>query len=257
MKLQIIKETPDYLIINKPANLIVHGGPGIKEKTLIDFLLAKYPQLKDIGENPIRPAIVHRLDKEAGGLMIIPKTNSSFNYFKEQFQKRKIIKEYIALVSGILDTDEGVIDFPIKRSSQGYKMAAIPKKIKGLENENFLENENISNRARGNIKALENSRQAITKFQVIKKMINYTLIRVNISTGRTHQIRVHFSALGHPLLGDNLYGNRKSKLQNKKMNMTRIFLMATHLSFINPQGEKENISIDLSSDLEEILKKVK
>lgn len=257
MKIQIIKETPDYLIINKPANLIVHGGPGIEGKTLSDYLLIEYPQLKDVGEDPIRPAIVHRLDKEVGGLMIIPKTNSSFNYFKEQFKKRKIKKEYIALISGAINVNEGIIDFPIKRSSQGHKMAAIPKKIKGLENENNLEDENISNRMKGSIEALKKSRQAITKFQIIKKLINYTLVKVNISTGRTHQIRVHFSALGHPLLGDNLYGNKKSKLQNKKMNMTRIFLMASDLSFINPQGEKESISINLSPDLEEILKKVK
>jgi 23S rRNA pseudouridine1911/1915/1917 synthase len=257
MNIQIIKETSDYLVINKPANLIVHGGPGITEKTLVDYLIEKYPELKGIGEDSLRPGIVHRLDKEASGLMIIAKNNIAFEYFKDQFKNRKIKKEYLALATGKLDRDEGIIDFPISRSSQGYKMAAIPGTIKNLDKIEKLDDDQISNRTKGHIEALAKSRSAITEFWVIKKLINFTLVKVNIKTGRTHQIRVHFSAFGHPLLGDNLYGNKKSKLQNKKLNITRIFLMANHLNFIDPSGEQQDIIIDIDPDLKEILNKVK
>ncbi len=255
MNVKIIRENKDYLVIYKPAGLIVHGGNGIKEKTLVDFLIAQYPELSKVGEDPVRPAIVHRLDKEVSGLMIIPKNNSAFEYFKEQFQNRKIKKEYLALVFGKIDKDEGIIDFPIKRSSQGHKMAAIPKTSKDYQQ--LDPEKNLTNRSLGNIKALESSRQAITEFSVLKRLINFTLLKVKIKTGRTHQIRVHFSAFGHPLLGDNLYGNKKSKNKNIKLKMGRIFLMANKLSFIDPSGDQQNIEIDMDNDLEIILKQVK
>lgn len=256
-EVQILKDEKNYLIINKPAGLIVHGGVSIKEPTLVDWLLEKYPELKEVGENPIRPAIVHRLDKEASGLMIIPKNNEAFKYFKEQFKSRKIKKEYFALVFGSLDKDEDLIDFPIKRSSQGHKMACIPKTNKNLDGQEDLSKKKISNRAMGNVKALETSRQAITEYSIIKRLINYTLIKVKIKTGRTHQIRVHFSAYGHPLVGDNLYGNRKGKVKNSKINLGRIFLMSSLLGFYDQAGEWQEFSLDLCPELQEALKKLK
>lgn len=268
MNIEILYENNDYLIINKPAGLTVHGGPHIDEPVLTDWILEKYPKLKNVGEDPYRPAIIHRLDKEASGLMIIVKNNQTFEYFKKQFQKRNIEKEYIALVFGQINKEEGIINFPIVRSSQGYKMAAIPKSVKKLteeikkeENKNLKEEKNkessISNRDKGNLKALEKSREAITEFFIIKKYINFTLLKVKIKTGRTHQIRVHFSAYGYPLLGDNLYGNKKSKIKNYKLNTKRIFLMANKLGFIDNQGEKKEFEIDLSPDLKEILTQIK
>ncbi len=264
MNIPILYENNDYLIINKPAGLTVHGGPHIDEPVLTDWILEKYPNLKDVGEDPYRPAIVHRLDKEASGLMIIVKNNPTFEYFKKQFQDRNIEKEYIALVLGQIRRDEGTIDFPIVRSSQGHKMAAIPKSvqksaegiIEEAEEEEYA-GKSISNRAKGNLKALEKSREAITEFFIIKKYINFTLLKVKIKTGRTHQIRVHFSAYGHPLLGDNLYGNKKSKVKNSKLNTKRIFLMANKLGFIDNQGERKEFEIELSPDLKEILTKIK
>ncbi|MGI6347715.1 MAG: RluA family pseudouridine synthase [Patescibacteria group bacterium] len=247
-KIQIIDETKNYLIINKPAGLIVHGGTVIKEKTLVDFLLDKYPDLAKIGEDPMRPAIVHRLDKEASGLMIIPKNNEAFEYYKNLFKKRKIDKGYIALVFGQVPRDEDVIDFSIVRSSQGHKMACLPKSMK---------EEALSNRDEGNLKAREKSRLALTKYSVLKRLINYTLLNIQITTGRTHQIRVHFSAYGHPLVGDNLYANKKTKIKNKKINLGRIFLMANHLGFIDQDGQKKEYSLEISSDLKEALKRLK
>lgn len=261
MNIKIIEENNDYLIINKPAGLTVHGGPHIKEKTLVDWLLKKYPELKEVGEDPYRPAIVHRLDKEASGLMIIVKNNKAFSYFKKQFQSRKIKKEYLTLVCGKIEKDEGVIDFPIVRSSRGFKMAAIPKSIKNFNDSPEAEQgdnyNNISNRSQGNVRALEESREALTEFLVIKRYVNFTLLRIKMKTGRTHQIRVHFSAYGHPLLGDNLYANKKSKVKNTKLNIGRIFLMASKLNFTDPQGEKKEFELELGEDLQEVLAKIK
>lgn len=256
-EIRIIEDNENYLIIDKPAGLIVHGGNSIKEPTLTDWLVEKYPQLKNVGEDPVRPAIVHRLDKEASGLMIIPKNNSAFEYYKEQFKSRKMEKEYLAMVFGSLDKDQDTIDFPIKRSSQGHKMACIPKTNKNIDGQEDLDEEKISNRALGNVRALEKSRQAITEYSIIKRLINYTLIKVKIKTGRTHQIRVHFSAYGHPLVGDKLYGNKKTRIKNSKINLNRIFLMSSRLGFIDQSGEKKEFSIDLSPDLQEALEKLK
>lgn len=262
MDIQILEENNDYLIINKPAGLIVHGGPHINEKTLVDWLLKKYPKIKEVGEDPYRPGIVHRLDKEASGLMIIVKNNKAFNYFKNQFKKRKVKKEYLILAFGKIEKDEGIIDFPINRSSGGHKMAAIPKSIKNFnDSEEALDDKNsfnnISNRSQGNVKALEESREAITEFVVLKRYVNFTLLQIKMKTGRTHQIRVHFSAYGHPLLGDNLYGHKKTKIKNAKLNIGRIFLMANKLKFTDPSGEKKEFEIDLSDDLKEVLTKIK
>ena len=252
MKIPIIKEEKDYLIINKPAGLIVHGGPHIHEKTLVDYLLEKYPDLRKIGEDPFRPAIVHRLDKDASGLMVIPKNNEFFHYLKKQFKERKIKKEYSALVYGVIEKDYGTIDFPIKRSSQGHKMAAIPKK-----NKNIDKKENVSNRQQGNIDSQEKSREALTNFLVVRRYSNFTLLNVDIKTGRTHQIRVHFSAYGYPLWGDNLYANKKSKVKNKKMNTERLFLTATCLGFFSPEKVWQEFEIDPGPDLKKILSDLK
>jgi 23S rRNA pseudouridine1911/1915/1917 synthase len=252
MKIKIIQEKKDYLIIDKPANLIVHGGKHIKEETLADILLEKYPEIKEVGEDPYRPGIVHRLDKDASGLMIITRNQDSFKHFKKQFQERKIKKEYIALSFGQIEKNSDIIDFPIKRSSGGHKMAALPKSVKSIR-----ENKIVSNRDWGNIKAIKDSRSAITNFSVIERFVNFTLLKVSIETGRTHQVRVHLSAYGHPLLGDNLYGNKKSKIKNKKLEIDRIFLMANKLGFFDLNNIWQEEELSLGEDLKKILKKVK
>lgn len=303
MNIKIISDQKDYLVINKPSGLIAHGGRGIKEKTLSDWLVENYPEIAKVGDDPERPGIVHRLDKEASGLMLIPKTNEAFEFFKNQFKNRKIKKEYLALVCGKINKESGIIDFPIKRSAQGFKMAAIPSpknenelellrsgrgeyanyleeynkinkepneenktetKIEGvkteeesIETERKTEEQKINNRAKGGLKALEKSRQAITEFQVVKKFINFTLIRAIIKTGRTHQIRVHFFAYGYPLLGDNLYSNKKSKIQNQKIKPDRIFLIADTLGFEDLNGEWQEFKIEMDENLEGILGRVK
>ncbi|MFZ4632099.1 MAG: RluA family pseudouridine synthase [Patescibacteria group bacterium] len=249
---EIIFETSDYLVINKPAGLAVHGGGNIKEETLADLLLERYPEIKDVGDDPIRPGLVHRLDKEVSGLMVIAKNNKAFLHLKNQFKDRDINKEYTALVHGKMINESGEINFPIKRSSDGYKMAAMP-----LNTSDLLSRRKPTDRDQGNLEGLFKSRDAITQYSVLKRFINYTLLQVKIKTGRTHQIRVHFYALGHPLLGDNLYFNKKSKVQNKKVNFGRIFLYANKLSFKDLDGETQDFSLEMPEALNDFIKNLK
>lgn len=252
LKAITIFENDDYLIINKPAGLIVHGGPGISEEVLTDWLRDSYPEIETVGEDPLRPGIVHRLDKEASGLMIIAKTQKSFLHFKKLFQNRRVSKKYFALTHGQISKDDDVINFPIRRARDGYKMAALP-----VSSETISDKNKASNRDRGTLKAQEESKEAITEFSVIKRYINYTLLDVKIKTGRTHQIRVHFYAYGHPLLGDPLYFTKKTKVKNQKANLNRIFLVAYELDFKDLDGEKQKFSIELPNDLKSFLEKTK
>ncbi len=249
---EIIFENTDYLVINKPAGLAVHGGGNIKDETLADLLVKKYPKIKTVGDDPIRPGLVHRLDKDVSGLMVIAKNQKTFELLKNQFKDRDVNKEYLALVHGKLSADYGDINFPIKRSSEGYKMAALPHNAV-----NLLSRRQPTDRDQGNLDGLFKAREAITEYNVIKRFINYTLVQVKIKTGRTHQIRVHFFALGHPLVGDNLYFNKKSKVQNKKVNLGRIFLIANNLSFKDGHQEIQKFTLDLPTELKNFLQTLK
>jgi 23S rRNA pseudouridine1911/1915/1917 synthase len=248
--IEIIFDDDDILVINKPAGLIVHEAESHDEKTLADYLLSVYPQLAGVGEEDNRPGIVHRLDKDASGLMVVAKNNTAFKHLKAQFKTRRVKKEYIALAYGKLSKDEGEIIFPIIRAKSGHKMAALPVKVRS-------DKEKLSNRDQGNLDARGKAREASTKFIVEKRWPHFTLLQVKIKTGRTHQIRVHLAAYGHPLLGDNLYGTPKTKVKNKKISLGRIFLMAQKLSFRDLKGEKREFQIELDPILQEFLKKLK
>jgi 23S rRNA pseudouridine1911/1915/1917 synthase len=230
---EIISDTPDYLIINKPAGLLVHEATSADEPTLVDWLLKKYPTLKKIGEDPSRPAIVHRLDKEVSGLMVIPKTQAMFDHLKSQFKTRKIKKEYTALVYGKPNKIEDEINFNIDRSVEGHKMVAIP--LSGNEDE-----------LRG--------RKAVTRFEIIQSFAGYTLIKAMPATGRTHQIRVHFNAYGLPIVGDPLYKPKKLK---KTIELDRIFLHATCLGFFDLKRTWQQFSAALPEKLDKLLQELK
>lgn len=245
---EIIFEDKDCLVIIKPAGLPVHGGGNIDETTLADLLIKKYPEIKSVGDDQMRPGIVHRLDKEVSGLMVIAKNQASFENLKKQFKKREINKEYIALVHGKLQNDEGEINFPIKRASTGHKMAAMP--IQAID---LLSRKTPTTRDRGNIAGSFKAREALTSYKTLQKFVNYTLLKVKIKTGRTHQIRVHFYAYGNPLVGDTLYHTKKTKIKNEKLKLGRVFLMASHLSFKDLKGEKKDFKIELSEDLKKFL----
>lgn len=245
---EIIFEDKNYLVINKPAGLIVHGGNGIEEETLADLIIKKYPNIKEVGDDPIRPGIVHRLDKEVSGLMVVAKTQEAFEDLKKQFKNRDVNKHYLALTHGRIVADYGEINFPIKRSTSGHKMAAMP-----LATDKLLNRKNPQIRDEGNLAELAKAKKAVTQFKILKRFVNYTYIEVKIKTGRTHQIRVHFFAYGHPLVGDNLYTTKKTKIKNDKLGLKRIFLTAHHLSFKDLEGNKKTFSLDLPADLQSVL----
>lgn len=224
---EIISETTDYIVLNKPAGLLMHPAHDEFEVSLVDWLLKKFPKISKVGEDPLRPGIVHRLDREVSGLVVIAKTQAMFDLLKEQFQKRTIAKYYRSLVHGGKLPTEGEINFRIERSTQGYKMAAKPLNQSG--------------------------KSAVTLFEVERCWHNYTLLRLRIKTGRTHQIRAHLAAYGHPVAGDDLYATPRFKALNKKLHLGRIFLVAVELAFLDRKGERQVFEIPLPAELEAVL----
>ncbi|HNW55624.1 MAG TPA: RluA family pseudouridine synthase [bacterium] len=232
IKMKIVAENEDYLVINKPAGLLVHDAVWPPRRpTVAEAIIKKYPEVLSVGENPTRPGIVHRLDKDVSGLMVIPRSQAMFKTLKRQFQYRTVKKYYTALVYGTMSKAEGVIDFNLARSSDGRKMAARPVNQEG--------------------------KKAITEYKVIREWQNYTLLKVIIKTGRTHQIRAHFGALGHALVGDDWYGTNKNKLKNKELALGRVFLMASELSFLDLEKKRQTFSAKLPKQLNDLLKIIK
>jgi 23S rRNA pseudouridine1911/1915/1917 synthase len=229
---KVLLEKKEYLVIEKPAGMLVHPtkSKNRRHDTLVDWLIEKYPRIARIGDDLDRPGIVHRLDREVSGVMIVALTDDAFTYFKRQFKTRQIKKEYLALVYGAIDRPSGVIDFPIDRSKTGKFIARpIGSKI---------------------------GKKSLTEFIVEKHFINYTYLRVKPLTGRTNQIRVHLSAYNHPIVGDKLYMPTKLKVATK-IKLDRIFLHAQKLTFIDPSGEEITVESPLTKNLEDLLNTVK
>lgn len=228
--LKVVSEEKDFLIIDKPAGLLVHEAPGFDETTLVDIILKKYPDVKKVGDDPLRPGIVHRLDREVSGLIVIARTLDMFDHLKKQFKIKLAKKEYTALVYGAPQKDEGEISFNIARSeTSDYKMAAVP------EHE-------------------DRGRKAVTRFELLEKIGNYSLLKLMPLTGRTHQIRVHLNAFGLPIVGDLVYHPKKLKT---KIKIDRIFLHAQKLGFEDLTGKWLEFESKLPPKLEEILKNLK
>ena len=216
--LDIVYENEDYAVINKQKNLIVHPAGSIVTGTLVNALLFKYGYggLSHIGGED-RPGIVHRLDKDTTGLMVIAKTNESYHYLKKLFETRQVRKEYLAIVFGNFKEKKGRIENYMDRDPHNRrKMAVRP-----------------------------NGRIAISEYEVISETEGFSLVKVHIITGRTHQIRVHMTDLNHPLLGDPVYGNYKHKF-----NLDYPLLHCTHLSFTDKDGEKVSFDQEIPKDFE-------
>lgn len=240
MPVKILAETSDYLVINKPSGMLVHPTQAKEKNTLADWLVKKYPEIKNVGDSSERPGIVHRLDKDASGVLVVAKSQKMFEYLKKQFQDRKVEKQYLVLVYGKIQSNEGIIDFAIDRGQEG-KMVARPKLDK-------LKIKNVGKEQPG--------REAVTDFWVEKRFTRFTLVSAKIHTGRTHQIRVHFFAYGHPVVGDRLYFNKKLfKKSDKKIE--RLFLHAEKLCFSDLDGEKKCFESKLPEDMRSYLKDLK
>jgi len=225
--LEILYEDKDLMVINKPAGLVVHKAHlQDEDATVVDGVLKHFPKIKNVGDDPSRPGIVHRLDKDVSGVMVIAKTKKAFENLKEQFKERDVKKEYLALVYGQLPRVTDRIDLKIARSKQRGRMVARTQQQEG--------------------------REAITDFEVLKLYKTTSFVRVHILTGRTHQIRVHFLAIDHPLVGDKLY--KKSHMKNiRPIELNRIFLHAHALTIKLLNGEEKTFTAPLPDELEHIL----
>ena len=228
---KILAQTKDYLILEKPAGLLVHPTDRNETNTLADWLRTEFPQVKKVGDEPMRPGIVHRLDKDVSGLMVVALNNDAFDFIKKQFQDRTVKKEYLALVHGSMRANSGEIDTPIERSKETGLMKAN--------------------------KMAEVSKTAITIYNVEKKFVNYTLLRLQIKTGRTHQIRTHLYSIGHSIVGDSLYRTKDLRKKKKTIENLRIFLHAAYLEFTDLENNRQKYSSSLPSLLKDFLSTIK
>ena len=200
--LDIVYEDDDVIVINKPQGMVVHPAPGHDEHTLVNALLYYCP-LSTIN-GTFRPGIVHRIDKDTSGLLMVAKNDKAHRSLAKQLKDKTNIREYVALVHGRIAEDEGTINAPIGRSLKNRKKQAVVK----------------------------DGRNAVTHFEVLKRYRDYTLVKCILETGRTHQIRVHMKYIGHPLVGDPLYGPKKTIKGNGQ------FLHAGKLGFVHPTTGK-------------------
>lgn len=200
----VVEETNDFLVLEKPSGLLVHPTPRARETTLTEWLVERMPTIQDVGD-PGRPGIVHRIDRDVSGLLVVAKTSDFFSWIQTQFRERHVQKQYTALVIGEVKNDEGLIDFPIARSERRRgRMAARPVGTEG--------------------------KPARTRYSVRSRFQHGTLLDVEIETGRTHQIRAHFFGIGHPIVGDPLY---RAKHPPHLPPLDRPFLHATRLAFLD------------------------
>ena len=221
----VVYEDEYIIVLNKPAGVVVHPAPGNWTKTLVHGLLYRYP---DISCNNIsRPGIVHRLDATTSGLMVIARESKSMERLQRMFQNKEVHKTYIALVNGNISKSSGVINAPIARDPKDrLKMTVI-----------------------------HGGRDAVTEFRKLWSNKDHSLVLCRLITGRTHQIRVHFEAIGHPLIGDKIYGNKNNEIT---VNLNRVFLHSWRLDFKHPIIESDmSFRCPIPEELKDILKQIK
>ncbi|MFA6410107.1 MAG: RluA family pseudouridine synthase [Candidatus Buchananbacteria bacterium] len=237
----VIFENSDFMVLDKPAGLLVHPTERNETDTLVDWLLKKIPGIEKVGEQKYRAGIIHRLDKDVSGIMIVAKNNQAFEHLKDQFKKRKVQKQYIALVYGPVEQSEGEIDLPIGRNKEG-QFVAHPKK--------------------GTDKLQDQDKLAKTQYKVLEYLKDYTLLEVKILTGRTHQIRAHLFAINHPILGDSIYKPKNKFLHflRKKIKVVdpgRIFLHSQKIGFSDLLGQWLEFNSPLPKILQSYLDELK
>lgn len=221
--LAIVYEDADVIVVDKPAGMVVHPAPGHARGTLANALLAHVPGISVGGSH--RPGIVHRLDKDTSGLIVAAKTDRGRTALVTQWEDRSVEKTYLALVSGIVADEEAIIDAPIGRDPKNRQRMAV----------------------------VRSGRPAVTRFHVVERHANTTLLEVSIETGRTHQIRVHLAFIGHPIVGDRIYGRARPT----EPHLERQFLHASALAFQLPDGEVLRLEAPLPDDLRAVLEELR
>lgn len=220
--IDIIYEDSSVIVVNKPRGLVVHPAPGNRDGTLVNALLFHCSDLAGVG-GVQRPGIVHRLDKDTSGLMVVAKDNLAYLGLVSQIKMHRVKREYIAIVHGAVKPDSGSIDAPIGRHPVDRKRMAVVNK---------------------------GGRPAVTHFRVIHRFDDFTVVRCTLETGRTHQIRVHMSFIGHPVVGDPVYSRRKNPFQ-----ISGQALHSAHLEFDHPRtGERMAFDADIPEDMQKIVR---
>lgn len=235
--LSVIYEDESLLVVDKPSGMVVHPAAGHHQGTLVNAILFHSKDLSGIG-GVLRPGIVHRLDKDTSGLLVVAKSDRAHQALTEQFRQRLVKKTYMALVYGDVKGDQGMIDLPVGRHSQDRKK--------------------MSTRSR-------RGREAVTRWQMKERFGVATLLKVDIETGRTHQIRVHLHAIGHPVVGDSVYGDarranavKEPALRTTLKGMKRQALHAANLSFSHPlTGEWLTFAAPLPADMGDLCRLLK
>jgi 23S rRNA pseudouridine1911/1915/1917 synthase len=225
LPMDIVFEDEHLLVIHKKAGMVVHPSPGNLSGTLVNALLHHNPDIRDIGEEKNRAGIVHRLDKDTSGLMVIAKTDQALSFLQKEFRERRVEKKYLALVTGNLPEDQGEINLPIGRHPVKRKLMAV----------NY-----------------ETGKPAVTLWKVQKRFKEVCLVEITLKTGRTHQIRVHFYGMDHPLLGDLVY--QPGRFRKKKSRAPRQMLHSHRLSFRHPySGQRMEFKAELPEDFLRVL----
>lgn len=223
--LTIIYEDANIVVVDKPAGMVVHPAHGHRSGTLVNALLAHCPNLAGVGGEG-RPGIVHRLDKDTSGLLIVAKNDAAQQDLQGQFRVRSVHKAYLALVEGVPAAAHGLIEAPIGRDPQRRQRMAI-----------------ATGSSRG-------GREARTEYRIVERFAQHTLLEAEPTTGRTHQIRIHLAFIGHPIVGDRVYGFRKQRLP-----VPRQFLHAARIAFTLPgSGQPVEFTSALPADLAEVLR---
>jgi 23S rRNA pseudouridine1911/1915/1917 synthase len=220
--LRVLYEDDDLVAIDKPAGMVVHAGAGVQSGTLVNALLGRFASLSELG-GPLRPGIVHRLDRFTSGVLLVAKNDIAHRRLAEQFAGRRVEKVYLALVHGRVRADHGRIERPIARDPvRRIRMTA----------------------------RLDSGRAAWSEYQVLRRFAGFTLLEVRIGTGRTHQIRVHLASIGHPVAGDTLYG-APARVEGN-LDLGRYFLHAHRIRFARPSdGEEMTLVSPLPVELEQ------
>ena len=239
---KVIYEDSDFLVLSKPAGLLMHpfrvgtdeGKVVVTENTLTSWLVSHYPETKTVGDNPeMRPGLVHRLDRDTSGVLIVARNQEAFHYFKSLFQNGGIRKTYLALVLGVPKNEEGRIEKPIS-----LKAGTIKRTVHG-----------------GKM-----TKDAVTEYEIIETFSRgqntFALLKVRPLTGRTHQIRVHLASIGHPILGDAIYSSGKRK-EEKSVKVSRLMLHASIVSFNTKEGRLTEIEVPPPPDFEEVIDKLR
>ena len=223
--LNIVYEDSDVIVVNKPQGLCVHPAPGNERGTLVNGLVYHCGDELSAINGVIRPGIVHRIDKDTSGLLIVAKNNEAHLKLSEQLKERKAMRKYVALVNGNIKEDSGTINKPIGRNPSDRKKMAV----------------------------VFGGREAVTHFNVLERFGQYTLIECILETGRTHQIRVHMASIGHSIVGDPLYGIKK-----EKFNLNGQLLHAKTIGFVHPRtGEMMEFTSDIPEYFENVLEKLR